>query len=788
MKPISVLLSQNAEHNFHMEMAKIPEGLFVNREPLPEVLFITSFPPRECGIATYTQDLVKALSKQFNNSFITTICALESKNEIHAYPEVPKFILNTSNENSFAKTLFRINNDNRTKLVVLQHEFGFYNEKEADFEQFYQNLTKPLVFVFHTVLPAPAPNLARKVQKMVEKASSVVVMTHGAAQILREDYNVSTSKIVVIPHGTHLVAPLNRKKVKAELQLSNRKILSTFGLLGWSKNIETTLNALPTVVAKHPEVIFLILGKTHPSLLKKEGETYREMLQQKVIDLHLENHVLFVNEYLQLPKLLDYLQISDIYLFTSNDPNQAVSGTFSYALSSGCPIISTPIPHAKEILNSDNGLFFNFEDDAMLGKAIINLLDNAKFRKELSSKSFHKMASTAWENSAMAHTLLFKRMFDFELDFVFPTIRMKHIKRLTTSFGMIQFSQIAEPDLRTGFTLDDNARALIAACQHFELTKDADDLNLIQTYLDFLKFCFRPNGLFLNYVNAEKKFTSANFYENLEDSNGRAIWALGYVCSLRDFLPKSITNEADYLLERSLHSVQNTYSTRAMAFIIKGLYYQGKEANLVLMDVFANRLVRMFHHENKENWHWFESYLTYGNSLLPEALLCASLALENEEYKTIAKESFDFLLSKTFQGNKIKVISNKGWLFRGNETEKQIGGEQPIDVAYTIMALEKFYSIFKTTNYKNKMTYAFNWFLVDNHLNQIVYNPCTGGCYDGVEEHNVNLNQGAESTVSYLLARLAIERLSVLSKTKFPNLRRHTPYLLENREGQFADV
>jgi hypothetical protein len=271
----------------------------------------------------------------------------------------------------------------------------------------------------------------------------------------------------------------------------------------------------------------------------------------------------------------------------------------------------------------------------------------------------------------------------------------------------------------------------------------------------------QPDGKFLNYVNEQKEFTKQNYNENLEDSNGRAIWALGYTSSLKQILPINLINEANHLIQRAIPNVEKIHSTRAMAFIIKGLHYQCNIENTYLIEIFANRLVQMYKHEKTTDWLWFETYLTYGNSLLPEAMLCAYLSTYNDLYKKIAKESFDFLLSKTFVNGKIKVISNKGWHIKNNTKETPIGGEQPIDVAYTIMALEKFYNTFGKETYKQKAINAFNWFLGENHLHQIVYNPCTGGCYDGVEEFNVNLNQGAESTVSYLMARLAIERIII---------------------------
>ena len=729
---------------------------------LPEILLITSFPPRECGIATYSNDLIHALTNQFENSFDCTVCALESNHEQHSYNPKPKYILNTDLRNSFIKTAFAINRDTNIKLVVVQHEFGFFAKNETEFNRFIEQINQPIALVFHTVLPNPNEELQVKIEKLVANVASVIVMTNHAATLLNTHYNIPTYKITVIPHGTHLVPPVERKKLKKKYQLENRKILSTFGLLGSSKSIETTLDALPSIAEKHPDVLFLILGKTHPSIIKSEGESYRNMLEAKVKTLHLEKQVTFINEYLQLPILLAYLQLSDIYLFTSKDPNQAVSGTFSYAVSCGCPVISTPIPHAKEVLNNNSGIIIDFENSEQLSKAVISLLDNKKLRAEISSNSLHKMASTAWQNSAIAHALLFKKLTldACELNFKLPKINLNHIQKLTTDFGMIQFSKIAIPDVHSGYTLDDNARALLTIAQHYEMFLNKKDLKPLYIYLQFIEYCLQPEGTFLNYVTEACDFGQQNFDENLEDSTGRAIWALGYIASLKEILPIQFTNLAEDLLTKALPKVENIHSTRAMAFVIKGLHYQNKIENLPLLVTFANRLTQMYAHEKTNQWFWFENYLTYGNSLLPEAMLCAYISTENEIYKKIAIESFDFLVSNIFINGKIKVVSNKGWLIKDDNLEKPIGGEQPIDVAYTIIALEQFYTNFSKENYKQKAIIAFNWFLGDNHLNQIVYNPSTGGCYDGVEEHNVNLNQGAESTLSYLLARLAMERLT----------------------------
>lgn len=304
---------------------------------------------------------------------------------------------------------------------------------------------------------------------------------------------------------------------------------------------------------------------------------------------------------------------------------------------------------------------------------------------------------------------------------------------------------------------------MVAMCQHYELTKDESDLKYINIYLNFIQYCLQPSGFFLNYVDEQKYFTEQNNTTNLEDSNGRAIWALGYLVSLDVLLPKSFIENANILIQNTLKNITTIHSTRSMAFIIKGLYYRNfknkSNVDILIIKELSNRLVQMYLHEKDEDWTWFESYLTYANSILPEAMLCAWLATGDVVYKQIAKQTFDFLLAKTFDTKGIKVISNKTWLHRKDAfVEFEIGGEQPIDVAYTILALNKFYDVFEDKSYLNKMEASFNWFLGNNHLHEIIYNPCTGGCYDGLEENYVNLNQGAESTVSYSMARLTIEK------------------------------
>lgn len=736
------------------------------KNDLAEILFVTSYPPRVCGIATYSQDLIKALNNKFSNSLSIKVCALESGDENFTYPGEVKYILKTSLAAGYKKLALKFNKDDRIKIVLIQHEFGFFKEQEQKFLQFLYELSKPVVIVFHTVLPHPDEQLTSKIQRIAAVCRSIVVMTHNSAGILTTDYGVPRGKISVIAHGTHLVPHLSEKFLKMKYGLKGRKVLTTFGLLSSGKSIETTIEALPAIVKQFPEVLFLIIGKTHPEVVKADGEKYRESLEQRVKHNALNDHVIFINNYLALPELLEYLQLTDIYLFTTNDPNQAVSGTFAYAMSCACPIISTPIPHAREFLTEDTGIIIDFRNSQQLADGVIRLVNDEPLRRSISSNTLEKIVSTAWENSAVAHAILFEKIAGdkINLQYNLPAINLDHINKMTTNTGIIQFSKINQPDINSGYTLDDNARALAATCMYFKLTGDEESINDINKYLSFIKYCLQPAGDFLNYVDKDNRFTGQNKTDNLDDANGRAVWALGYLVSLTQLLPGEIISEAEKIIEKSLHHIGTVHSTRAMAFAIKGIYYYNNTLkspeNAILLKTLANRLVQMYKHESNEKWAWFEGYLTYANSILPEAMLYAWLLTREPIYKDIARSSFKFLLSQTFNENGIEVISNKNWLQKGQVAGHF--GEQPIDVAYTIMTLSKFYDVFMDEDYRLKMETAFNWFLGNNRLHQIIYNPCTGGCYDGLEETHVNLNQGAESTVSYLMARLTMEKYKEL--------------------------
>ena len=727
-----------------------------------EILMICSFPPRKCGIATYSHDLIEAIQDKYDDTFTLKVCALQKENTHLDYHHEVKYFLKSWLKEDYKRLALDINADEDIKIIFIQHEFGLFDGEMGNYIlTFLESIEKPVVTTFHTVLAQP--NNARKtvVKKITDLSAQVIVMTNLSFSILSNDYDIVAEKIKIIPHGTHLIKPLS-SVLKETLPFKGKIILSTFGLISQGKGIETALDALPKIIAKFPNVLYLIIGKTHPEVVKNDGEKYRYFLHEKVKELNIEKHVLFINKYLCLDVLLEYLHRTDLYFFTSKDPQQAVSGTLVYALSAACPVISTPIPHSLELLDGA-GINFDFGNAKQLADAAILILSDPEMMKEMQLNAIHRISPTAWQNAAIAHIDIAKnelKAAHFQVDYKIPPIDLQHINRLTTDFGMIQFSKISDPDLSSGYTIDDNARALIAVAKHFELTGKFSDLPLINVYLNFILFCQQEDGSFLNYVDTDKHFFEKNKDENLEDANGRAVWALGEFLSLNQFLDFNLQARVEAAFKKALPTIDTLQSPRAIAFCIKGLYYyhdfKKDESLLQLITKLADNLVSKYRGVSNQDWQWYEEYLTYANALLPQAMLLAGECTKSELFKEVAHKTFDFLTNIIFKNDKINVISNQSWHHKGKNSN--IYGEQPIEIAYTILALENFYLEKNNECFLQKMKIAFNWFLGENHLRQIIYNPSTAGCYDGLEEHQINLNQGAESTVSYLLARLVVEK------------------------------
>ncbi|MEC5147550.1 glycosyltransferase [Chitinophaga sp. 212800010-3] len=730
------------------------------------LLFVTSYPPRECGIATFAQDLVNAMNKNFAGNLRIEVAALrEAGKPADPHTGPVTYTVNPFDIDNCIDFAQKINRDNRIDLLCFEHEFGLYGgEFGHNLLAMISLLDKPFIVRFHTVLPYPDIKCTKVVSLISTLAAKVIVMTRSSATLLREVYQVPAEKIAHIPHGTHAHIVEDVPALKEQYNLNGKMVLSTFGLLSENKGIETGIRAMKHIVDEYPEAMYLVLGKTHPVVFSHEGEQYRDSLELLVKELGLENNVRFVNAYLSLETLLDYLSLTDIYLFTSKDPHQAVSGTFVYAMSAGCAVISTSFVQAREMLDDGAGCLIGFNEPGQLSAAATRLLGDPDLRRQMSEAAIEKTRSSIWENVAIAHMEVISDA--LSEDRILPNLPppyLDHIDRMTDETGMLQFSRHDVPDPEYGYTLDDNARALIAMCMYCSELKPSSFVNsLLRRYIGFIKRCQTPSGRFLNYMDFDGSFSAMNREVNLDDANGRTVWALGYALSQHQHLPFDVVQDALSLLRPCFNWMESVQSPRAIAFAIKGLYYflQYKPGDraVEILHLLAARLYEYYRNEADGVWNWYESCLTYGNAVLPEAIMMAYQVTGMELYRRTGENSLAFLCSKTFTDSHMKVISNKTWYHKNAVIPPEEGGEQSIEIAYTMLAMNTFYNITKNNSYLEKMRLAFSWYLGNNHLRQLVYNPLTYGCYDGLEKNNVNQNQGAESTVCYLIARLLMEQ------------------------------
>lgn len=744
-----------------------------------KIIYLSSFPPRECGIATFTADLTGALDNLLENTIDSRIAAIndDTVSRYH-YPREVILQLDPQSEPDYIRLAKKINKMTDAKLVNIQHEFGLFGGKYGSYLfAFLGTLEKPVVVTFHSILPSPNPELHKTVRMIAEKTNGLVAMTHRSKEILVQDYGIDEKKISVILHGIHPIPYSPSSKTKPAFGFSKKTILLTFGLLSRGKGIEYVLDALPEVVKVYPNLMYIILGVTHPNVLKKEGESYRNSLIQKVQDLKLSSHVRFYNEYVALDNLLQFLRAADIYISTSLDPNQSVSGTLSYALGSGRSVISTPFAQAKEIVTAQSGFLVNFKDSASYTEALFNLLKDPVFREQLGKNAYFRTRNMTWDNVALEYSKLFSKysadIAEVSKNKKIPRINLKHLFHLTDDFGIIQFAQFSSPDISSGYTVDDNARALIVCCSYMDqlgktiktLSPDkrkSELLERIQIYLNFIEFVLGEDGLFYNYVKPERTIDHEfNKKENLEDANGRTLWALAAAATTNS-LPNIIREKAFSLLKKRTAHPLALESPRATAFCVKGLCLLLKNLEGSVQADFkppmirsCDRLVSLYRGASSKEWEWFEAYLTYSNAVVPEALLLGYQQTGNSDFLETGIKTLDFLITQTFLNGIYMPIGQDGWHRKSGE--RRYFDQQPEDASAMTCALSSAYSITGKQTYRKLMYEAFNWFLGDNSLKQVVYDRASGGCYDGLGESQINLNQGAESTTSYLLARLALQ-------------------------------
>ncbi|PIR89589.1 MAG: hypothetical protein COU07_01685 [Candidatus Harrisonbacteria bacterium CG10_big_fil_rev_8_21_14_0_10_40_38] len=719
------------------------------------VVYLSTYPPRECGIATFTQDLTNAFDKRFNPVTRSRIAAI-NEHTASFYNYGPKTIdqITAPNLDQYVALAERLNRNDGVKVVSIQHEFGLFGGDWGDYLMpFLQVIKKPVVTTFHSVLPHPDDYVKKVVQFISDKSKAVVVMNDLSKTSLEKEYGVPKSKVFVVPHGIPQVSFESPEKMKEELGLGGKLVLSTFGLLSPGKGIEYAIRSLPPLVKQFPNLLYLVLGATHPVIQRNDGEAYRNFLLSEVNRLNLKNNVKFYNRYLGLEEILAYLKATDVYVSPSIDPRQSVSGTLSYALGCGRPVISTKTEYAKHLVSDFTGVLVPVKSAKAFTKALQLLLTDEKMRYNMSQAAYEATRKMVWPNVAGEYFRIFNKFASLKAEErKLPEIKFDHLSRLTDDFGIIQHARYSRPEKRFGYSTDDNTRALIASAKHYGKSPSVELVRLMGVYLDFLKFVQQKDGSFANIV------TSKHSHDGTKDEDvyGRAMWALGYTASRTD-IPEEISNRAKALFLDSFGRISKLTAPRAIAFTISGLYHYFQrfpEIGTDLISTLAEKQVKYFNANASLEWQWFEDQLTYSNSRLSESLFYAFDVTGNKKYLDIAEKSLEFLSNVTFEKDHYSPIGAAGWYSR--DKKRSYYDQQPEDTASMVETKLVAYGVTHKKKYLDDALTAFHWFLGKNHLRQVIYDEATGGCYDGVAERDINLNQGAESTACYLLARLAL--------------------------------
>jgi len=732
----------------------------------PSILYVASFPPRECGIATFTLDLTSSMDKEFNPEIKSRIMAInDNGTSYYNYPRKVGFQLYESKMEDYLNLAHEINRTREIKLVNIQHEYGLFGGDWGDYIlPFLELLKKPVVVTFHTVLPEPDERLLKITQEIADKADAVVVMTKTMAGFLEEIYGVKKNKIFVIPHGIQNIAYPSKSKTKKALGLEGKLVLSSFGMINRDKGYEYAIAALPEVVKKNPKVIYLILGATHPNIRKQEGEIYRNKLKKLVEKLELQEYVKFYDKYMTLQEKVDYLKATDVYISPTLNPLQTSSGTVSDALSCACPVVATPNYYNKDVLDNGRGRFVRFRNSKDITKALNELLSDRKMRKEMQKNAYFYSRHMTWQNVAISYFKVFNRLAKIvpKDQGKLPPVSLSHIRNMTDGFGMIQFAQHTKPDIHSGYCLDDNARILLACSMRYKNKKRPDILKMMEKYCSFVKYSQKENGKFWNFISYKQTFIDD---VESEDTFGRTIWVLGYLISQKH-IPKHLKEEAKTIFNKAKNWITDLRSFRAISFAIIGLALMEKnETKKQIRDkiiILSDKLVAGYKKQqvisDGIDWRWFEDCLTYSNFKLSEAMFRSHAATGKEEYLEIARESIGFLAKISFENNDyFSPIGQDGWYFRGGK--RAYFDQQPEDTSSAVEALAAAFEVSGEEKFKKLAKSAFLWFLGKNHLGQMVYDEATGGCFDGMGKFSLNFNQGAESTISYLLARLTIEDL-----------------------------
>lgn len=738
------------------------------------VTIVSSVLPRKCGIATFSSNFDHGISNILGRESVNAIAV--NNNELYEYPTKVVFQIDQENLEDYWDAADAIN-ESITDVVSLQHEFGLYGGDDGTYiVEFLSRLNKPVITTLHTVLEKPTPNQYKTLVEVAAFSKAIIVMNRLAIKILTDVYDIPSPKIHLIPHGVTDTFHIDPVFYKYMLDLSDRLVLLTFGLLSRNKGIETVLEALPPMVEDHPEILYIVLGITHPSVKKLDGEEYRESLEAIVEQYKLGNNVRFVDEFVDDETLDVYLGAADIVLCPYHSESQITSGVLSLALGKGKAIISTPYLHAKEALEDGKGRLVNFKDSAGMTEAILELIENPEERLSLAGQAFIAGQQMGWDTVSKQYVEVLKnvmatvaaRRIKQGRIFTLPVINMNYLKELTDDVGIFQHTLYGIPDYGFDYSSDDAGRAIVAFAQYYNLFHDESALIMVDKYMSFLIHCKRDDGWFNNFMNFKKEFPPQSISQ---DTFGRCMWGLGEATSLvRNRAPGLL---AKLILEEHLSMIDQLVFPRAQAYTACGLasfltlhhdHNAAKDSLKHICDVLLDRYQALA----DGTWNWFEDFLSYDNARLSQALLLGYRHLGDPSYLEVGIASLDFLLNTQYNNGYFDMIGNEGWYHKGKE--KALYSQQPVDAgAMTetcILAME----LTGDQKYLEMAYAAFQWYLGRNLQGKSLFNPLIGSCSDGLDPEGPNENRGAESTISYVLAQCALYRWELIGSFNDPIL------------------
>lgn len=733
--------------------------------------FISTYPPRKCGIGTYTNDLIQSLEHLSetgtNRENHFQVIAMNDIPEGYDYPAEVNFVIRDQYKSDYREAAEFLNLS-PVDVVSLQHEYGIFGGNDGNHILYLlDKLEKPVVTTLHTVLNEPSESQKETLQEIVTRSNIVIVLAEKAIEILTRVYQISKKNMIMIPHGAPDVPFLDTSYYKDNFQAEDRRVLLTFGLLNPNKGIEYVIDALPRVVKDFPDVLYMVLGTTHPNVKRHYGEKYRISLERRVEELGLQNNVVFHNRFVSLERLIQFLVATDIYITPYLGREQISSGTLAYALACGKAIISTPYWYAEELLKENRGILVPFQNSQELTEKIMELLTNESKCNRMRKDAYQFGRRMIWQEVANRYDTVFEKSVteygrrkiikqkrqETIGQPVLPEIKLKHLQLLTDDTGIIQHAVYRTPSRGDGYSTDDNARALMVTAMHYEMFQEEHVLKLLHTYLAFINHALNPNiQRFHNFMSYSRKWLDE---VGSEDSHGRVLWSLGYTIWAAP--SDAVLSLANQLFKQSLKSSLHFNSPRAWSYTILGsLYYLTRfggdtETRSVVVDL-GERLLNLYLHNCDGDWLWFENIVTYANARMSQALIAAGEYMNDEKMIKHGLESLDWIIKiQTSPDNKhLSLIGNNGWYRKGGVKPQY--DQQPVEILSIMEACAQACQIDNENRWRKELDRAFAWFLGKNDIHEYLYDFRTGGCYDGIQRGGVNMNQGAESTLTWLAA------------------------------------